>query len=65
MITLNNRPEDYFDGMTVKLLLEKLKYSYPVLIVRVNKNLIDDKDFSVTPIADGDYVEIHHPICGG
>ncbi len=65
MITVNNRPEPYFPDMTVRSLLEKMKYSYPVLIIRINGALIDDKDYENTVINDEDNVEILHPICGG
>ncbi len=65
MILLNNREFEYFENMTVRKLIDKLKYSYPVLIVRVNKVLIDEAQFETTTIKDGDIVDIIHPICGG
>ena len=32
MIKVNNRPIEWQEGMTIKKLINSLKYSYPVLI---------------------------------
>lgn len=64
MITLNNRPMEYEAGMTIQSLIDRLNYTYPLLTMRINGVLIDD-DKKDTPIADGDKVEILHPVLGG
>ncbi len=65
MITLNNRPMEYEQGMTIKKLIELMNYTYPTLIVRVNGELFENYNEINIPIKDGDFIEILHPICGG
>lgn len=65
MITVNNRPVEHEEGMTVTSLLDRLNYKWPMLIVRVNGELIDRKDFAATSIADGDNVDAIHMMSGG
>jgi len=65
MITVNNRPQEHEEGMTVQSLLDKLNYKWPMLIVRVNGKLVDRKDFGATPVADGDEVDAIHMMSGG
>ncbi len=65
MIQLNNRPQEYEPGMTVKSLIKKMKFSHPMLIVRINGTFIEEEAYAETPIHDGDDVKIIHPIAGG
>jgi sulfur carrier protein len=65
MITVNRRPVEYEEGMTVASLLDRLNYKWPMLILRVNGRLIDRKDFADTPVADGDEVDAIHMMSGG
>lgn len=65
MIQLNNRPEEYDEGMTVQSLIKKKRFTHPMLIVRINGQYIEEELYSQTPISDGDDVKIIHPIAGG
>lgn len=65
MIQLNNRPEAYDEGMTVSDLIKKKRFTYPMLIVRINGQYIEEERYTETPINDGDDVKIIHPIAGG
>ena len=65
MIQLNNRREEYDEGMTVSSLIKKKKFSHPMLIVRINGQYIEEEKYPETPINDGDDVKIIHPIAGG
>jgi thiamine biosynthesis protein ThiS len=51
--------------MTVKKLIEKMNYTYPLLIVRVNGTLIDENEYASVTVYDEDDVKIIHPIAGG
>ncbi len=61
MITVNNRPLEHFDGMTIEDILEMKNYTYEGLIIRVNGALVEDRDYQVQ---DGDDVKVIH-ICQG
>jgi len=65
VIQLNNRPEQYDEGMTVKSLIKKKRFTHPMLIVRINGQYIEEEMYAETPIHDGDDVKIIHPIAGG
>ncbi len=64
MITVNNRPMEYLEGMTIQTILDKLKYTYPVLTIRINGVLLEENARN-TAVSDGDKVEIIHPVLGG
>lgn len=65
---LNNRDEDIestSDIITVSELLKLQKFSYKMLVVRVNDTLIKKDDYSTTTIKDGDKVQVIHLMTGG
>lgn len=65
MIKVNTRDMDWQDGMTIKSLIILLRYTHPVLAVRVNGDYISKEIYDTTLIKDGDDIKIIHPICGG
>jgi len=65
-ITLNNRIETFdADEMTVSELLEIKKFTFKMLIVKINNQLVKREDFSHSVIKDGDIVMVLHLISGG
>ena len=65
MITVNNTPHPYTPGMTVKSLLEEKNYVFPALIVKINGRVVEDADFAVTAVDDGDNILAIHTFAGG
>jgi len=65
MIRVNGREMDFRQGMTVKTLLEELRYSFPNLIVKINGEFIPKERYERAEIKDNDDVSIIHPIVGG
>jgi len=65
MITINNNEHPYTPGMTIKSLLEEKNYVFPALIVKLNDRVIEDDDFAVTAVNDGDIVLAIHTFAGG
>lgn len=61
MILVNNRPSEYFDGMTIRNILDANNFVYEGLIIKVNGKLIEDESFMVK---EGDDVKVIH-ICHG
>ena len=66
IITVNQRDEvAWYEGMTVSDLLEKLKYSYPHIIVSINGTLVQPHDYDSQTIPDGADIRAIHLIAGG
>ncbi len=65
MILVNGKEVGYEDGMTVKRLLEKLNYTFPMIIVRVNGKLVSKEEWETFVIPPGAKVQALHQIAGG
>ncbi len=65
MITVNGDSVTWEEGMTVSSLLAKCRYSFPLIIVKINGALVPRREFNVHPVADGDSVEAIHLMSGG
>lgn len=65
MFQLNNRPEEFVEGLTISKLIELKKYTYKKKIVSINGTFIEPEDYEKTLINDGDDVKIHHLLAGG
>jgi thiamine biosynthesis protein ThiS len=65
-ITLNNRPQ-FFDGeqLTIDEILKLKKFSFKMLVIKVNGKLIKKNQYDVQEVFDGDNVQILHLISGG
>ncbi|TVQ85867.1 MAG: sulfur carrier protein ThiS [Bacteroidetes bacterium] len=66
-ILLNNKPDkiEGFKKLTVKELLNLKKYTYKMLIVRVNDKTVKSDDYEKTYIKEGDNVAVIHLMTGG
>lgn len=65
MIQVNGKDFEWEEGLTVQKLLEKKRYTYPKIIVKVNDRLIPKEKYESTPIYDGDDVKVIHLLAGG
>jgi sulfur carrier protein len=65
MIIVNGEQADHEEGMTVASLLEKKKFVFPMLVVRINGRLVEREKYDRTTIADNDVVDVIHLISGG
>ena len=66
MIRVNEQYDvDYVPGMTVQDLLDALKFSFRMIVVKVNGQVVLRKDFRTTEVPDGAEVEAIHLISGG
>jgi len=65
-ITLNNREEE-FDGdqLTVTELLQVKKFTFKMLVIKVNGHLVKKSEHNTAIIKDGDDVMVLHLISGG
>lgn len=65
--TLNKKEKelDSFTEITVSQLFKIMKFSFPMIIVKINGNLIKKENYHTTVIKDGDDVSAFHLISGG
>lgn len=65
-IILNNRTQSFEENnLTVAQLLLIMKYSYKMLIIKVNNELVKKDQYESFKIKDGDNVEVIHLMSGG
>jgi thiamine biosynthesis protein ThiS len=65
-IVLNNSPEIIEnDGITVSDLLKVKNFTFRMLIVKINGNLVKKSDYETALIREGDDVVVLHLISGG
>ncbi len=65
-ITLNNTPEEFpVQSLTVSALLQAKKYTFKMLVIKVNGKLVPRGDYEQTYIGEGDDVMVLHLISGG
>ena len=65
-ITLNNSSETVEgNSITIDNLLKVKNFTFKMLIIKVNGNLIQKEDYATTRIKEGDDVSVLHLISGG
>lgn len=66
MIRVNNRDEiSWEDGLTVSALLERMRYTFPHIIVKIDGKVISPAEYTTHAIPDGADVWVIHLIAGG
>ncbi len=65
MILVNGKEVGYEEGLTVKRLMEKMNYTFPMIIVRVNGKLVNKEDWETFVIPPDAKVQALHQIAGG
>jgi len=66
MIHVNDKFEiDWEEGMTVARLLERLKFSFPLVIVSVDGVLVPKDAYATRPVPDRAQVKVLHLAAGG
>jgi sulfur carrier protein len=65
MIKINDEKIEWRKDMTVKDAMDKVRYSFPLVIVSVNGNPVPMDDIGKYKIKDGDEIKVFHLISGG
>ena len=64
--TLNNRPEEFpCNQLTIKELLDLKNYTFKMLIIRINGNIVKKDQYNKACVHEGDDVMVLHLISGG
>ncbi|HOA29711.1 MAG: sulfur carrier protein ThiS [Candidatus Cloacimonetes bacterium] len=64
-LTINGHKRPWQEGMTVQDALYMMNYTFRMLVVKINGELIARKDYALTPIPEGADVKVIHLISGG
>lgn len=64
-IFVNGKVVDWVKNETVKDLLKRMRYTFPLVVVKINEKVIPRKDFSDVKIPDNSKVAVIHMVSGG
>jgi sulfur carrier protein len=64
-IEVNGKEVDWIENETVKDLLKRMRYTFPLVVVKINDNVVPRKNFSEVKIPDDSKVAVIHMISGG
>jgi len=65
LIEVNENKIAWRENMSVSELLKICKYSFPLIIVKVNGELVAKSEYDTFLIADGSNVSVIHLMSGG
>lgn len=65
MIELNGKKVEWEEGLTVEALIERMNFTFPGIIVRVDGEYIPKKNWPHFVIKKNSKVRAHHLIAGG
>lgn len=65
MIEVNGNKVDFIEDETVKQLLKRVKYTFPLVIVKINNKIIPRNKYSEKIIPDNSKIAVIHMISGG
>ncbi len=64
-IRVNGLKKDFVEGETISKLLKRMKYVFPMVIVKIDGELVQNEDFKATTFEDGAVIEVIHLTSGG
>jgi thiamine biosynthesis protein ThiS len=64
-ITVNGNLVDWEDGLTISTLLQKMNYTFRMLVIKLNGTLVKKDQYEATPVPAGAEVSVMHLISGG
>lgn len=64
-ITVNGHEIDWNDKMTVRNVLDIMKYSFRMLVIKVNGTIVKREDWETFPVPEGADVKVIHLMSGG
>lgn len=64
-IEVNGKKYEWINGETVEDLLKRVKYTFPLVIVKIDEKIIPRSEYSSTLIPDNSKISVIHMISGG
>jgi thiamine biosynthesis protein ThiS len=65
-LTVNGVPETHdLPDPSLAALMERKRWSFPLIIARINGELVERPAYASTLLREGDVVELYHLVSGG
>ena len=64
-VVVNGKVVDWIENETVKELLKRMRYTFPLVVVKINEKVVPRKDFSEVKIPDNSIIAVIHMVSGG
>ena len=64
-IEVNSKKVDWVENETVTHLLKRMRYIFPLVVVKIDDKVVLKKDFSAVVVPDNSKVAVIHMISGG
>jgi sulfur carrier protein len=64
-IEVNGRKIDWIENESVTKLLKRMKYTFPLIVVKINNEIVLRNDFKKKVIPDNSNIDVIHMISGG
>jgi len=64
-IEVNGRKVEWVENENVKDLLKRMKYTFPLVVVKINDKVIPRSSFSEVMVPNGSKIAVIHMISGG
>ena len=64
-IEVNGRKVEWVENESVTQLLKRMRYIFPLVVVKINDEVVPKKDFSTIIVPDNSKVAVIHMISGG
>ena len=65
MIEVNGRKVEFLENESVRELLDRMKYTFPNIVVKINGKLVKRDDFKSTIVPNNSKIAAIHMISGG
>lgn len=65
MIEVNGRKVEWMEKETVSELLKRVKYTFPLVVVKINDKVVLRKNFSDTIVPNNSIISVIHMTSGG
>jgi len=64
-IEVNGKNVDWVQNETVEGLLKRMRYTFPLVVVKINDKVIQKQDFSKVLVPNNSNIAVIHMISGG
>ena len=64
-IKVNTNSMDWVEGESITQLLKRMNYTFPLVVVKIDSQVIPKAKYSETIVLDNSIIEVIHLISGG
>lgn len=64
-IEVNGKTVDWIKNETIQELLRRMKYTFPLVIVKIDEKIVSRSDFSIVKVPNNSKIAVIHMISGG